>query len=381
MTLAVLLVGGLVSWGAFASLAGAVIAPGTVVVETNSKLIQHPYGGVVAEVTVADGDYVAAGQLLVRLDAKQLAAEIGAVDKRLYELGLRRWRLSAERDGRTTLGAMPTALREHLGTWAGGRELIDVQRNLFLSRRQIQESRASQLQSRIDQYGEEVSGLRELEAGRRRELDILRAEIANLKELREKQLVSTSRLNILMRDEAKLAGDLGRVRAEIARNRGQIAATRLRLVELAENYRDEALSELEKVEGELTQLEEKRAGIADRLSRVEITAPVSGRVHELAVHTIGGVIKGGDTLLSIVPDSDTLVVDVQVNPVDIDRVRQGMDARVRFTAFNLRTTPELSGQIAVVSADQTVPAGNDLETSANRGVHGPAPRPGPDPQR
>jgi HlyD family secretion protein len=354
----ILLFGGLVTWGALASLAGAVIAPGTVVVETSSKRIQHPYGGIVAAIRVDDGDYVKSGQVLVQLDAKQLEAEIGAVNKRLYELGLRRWRLSAERDGRDVLGAVPSALREYLKTWAGRRELIAVQRSLFLSRREIQGSRASQLHSRIDQLGEEVSGLRELESGRRRELDIVRSEVANFRQLHDKQLVSTSRLNVFLRSEAKLVGDIGRVKADIARNGGLIPATRLRLVELKENYRDTALRELEKVEGELSQLQEKRAGIADRLSRVEINAPVSGRVHELAVHTIGGVIKTGDTLLSIVPDSDTLVVDAHVHPVNIDRVRQGMDARIRFTAFNMRTTPELAGKIAVVSADQTAPADN-----------------------
>ena len=339
---------------AFASLQAAVIAAGKVVVQSNRKQAQHKDGGIVAAIHVKEGDHVQAGVVLVRLDGNELEAEQGIIRSRIFELTARRWRLSAERDGLSKLQPLTVP---HLSTSIKGDQrfasLEKVQSRLFRSRLETLIGRKAQLRERIVQLKSQVDGLQRVESARKKQLAILESEIADLIKLKQKHLVSTKRMNTLEREAARVVGEIGQVEANVAKTRGQIAETELILLELDERYRTEALSELQTVEGELTQLSEKRNGIEDKLRRLEIRAPVTGRVHEVAVHTVGGIVRPGETLLSVVPDDDDLVLDVRVRPHEIDRVRQGMPSRVRFTAFDQRTTPELHGRVAWISPDQT----------------------------
>lgn len=352
--IALFLVGGLGSWAAFASLQAAVIAAGKVVVQSNRKQVQHKDGGIVAAIHAKEGDRVQAGAVVVRLDGTQLEAEQGIIRSRIFELTARRWRLSAERDGLSKLQALtaPQLSASNKGDQRFA-SLVKVQRRLFRSRLETLIGRKGQLRERIVQLRSQVDGLKRVETAGKKQLAILESEITDLIKLKKKHLVSTKRMNTLEREAARVIGEIGQVEANIAKTRGQIAEMQLILLELDERYRTEALSELQTVEGELTQLAEKRNGIEEKLRRLEIRAPVTGRVHEVAVHTVGGIVRPGETLLSVVPDDDDLVLDVMIRPHEIDRVRQGMASRVRFTAFDQRTTPELHGRVAWISPDQT----------------------------
>lgn len=357
--LGLVLIGGLGSWAALASLQSAVIAPGTVVVQTAKKKVQHQDGGIVAEIGVKDGDKVAAGSILFRLDGKQLEAELGVLQKRMFELTARRWRLAGERDGVNELGNPDDVSDLHKFVVDGtAMPILAVQRRLFGMKRDVLDSRKKQLGQRIEQLGQEVEGLERVKSAHEKQLEILQVEIADLADLRKKGLVQRPRVNALEREEAKLIGEIGKMQTEIARAKGKITETELQLLELGENHRTEALKELQSVEADLSQLAEHRRGLEDKLQRLDIRSPATGRVHEVAVHTVGGVIGAGEMLLYVVPDADDLVIDARVQLQQIDNVREGMPARIRFTAFNQRTTPELGAHVLWISPDQTTPEAN-----------------------
>jgi HlyD family secretion protein len=211
-----------------------------------------------------------------------------------------------------------------------------------------------QLRERINQLEQQVGGLTSVEDARKKQLGIARDEIAKLSELAKKGLVPMTRWTPLQREEAGLVGELGQTEAEKAKARGQIAEFELKLIELEQGYRKEALDDLQAVEGELSQLAEKRRALETKLQRLDIRAPVSGHIHELALHTVGGVIAAGETLAYIIPDNDYLVIDAMIPPKEIDRVRLGAPARIRFTSFDRATTPELTGHVVLISPDQQV---------------------------
>ena len=192
----------------------------------------------------------------------------------------------------------------------------------------------------------------------KQQLSIARDELTKLSELAKKGLVPMTRWTPVQRDEAGLVGELGQTEAEKAKVRGQIAEVKLKLIEIKQGYRKEALDDLQAVEGELSQLVEKRLALETKLQRLDIRAPVSGRIQELALHTVGGVVGAGNTLAYIIPDNDELVIDAMIQPKEIDRVHQGATARVRFTSFDRTTTPELVGHIVWISPDQEVVSEN-----------------------
>jgi HlyD family secretion protein len=353
--LAGLLIGGIGGWATFASLQSAVIAPGTVVVQSNKKQVQHQDGGIVSEIHVKEGDDVTANQVLFRLDGAQLQAEQGAVSKRIAELKIRRWRLVAERDGGDQL---PELLFISLGVGnefaAHAKAVKEAQTNRFEKRQTVLEGRKKQLQERITQLGQEVEGLEYIIKSKKKQLKILEKEIKALHRLKKRNLVPMSRFNNMEREKLTVSGEIGRIKADIAQARGKIAETKLQLLEQDDNFEAEALKELETVEGELAQLVEKQTAIEDKLKRLHIRSPSAGRIHELEVYTIGGVIRSGDTLLSVIPAADELVIDARIPPYQRDRVSSDMEARIRFPAFNTRNTPELLGKVTWVSPDQTI---------------------------
>ena len=350
--IAILLLGGLGSWSALASLHSAVIAPGTVVVEFNKKSVQHPDGGIVKEIHVRDGDRVEESTVLLRLDGAQLTAELGVVTERLHELAVRRWRLAAERDALDELPAFVS--HDAMAELNSSSPMLLVQQRLFVTRRDLLEGRKKQLREQIAQLGQEINGLGRVKKARKEQLSILKEEIANLEILRKKNLVRMDRFLALKRDRANLVGEVGQIDADIARARGRVAETELQLLSLDDSFQSESLKELETVEGELAQLKERRRGIVDRLLRLDVRAPRSGHVHELAIHTVGGVVRAGETLLYVVPENDRLVLDARIPPQERDRIRKGMEARIRFTAFNFGTTPELNGKVIWISPDQSL---------------------------
>lgn len=350
--LGLLLIGGIGGWAALASLESAVIAPATVVVEASRKAIQHETGGFIQEINVTDGDRVNAGDVLIRLDGTQLSAEIGALEKRIFDYTVRRSRLSAERDKREEL-TLAQRLMEQAAVDRELAEIVATQQQLLISRLVLKRSQHKQLVERVSQLTQEIEGLKQIRQATSEELQFLETELASLENLRKRQLVSMSRYNNLKRETSEKRGLLGRTDAEIAGAEGRVKETELQIAALDVTGRNEILKELEEIEAELQQLNERLSAARDRYAKLEIRASDAGTIHELMFHTIGGVVKPGDTIAQIVPSAAALVVDAHVNTSDRDQIWAGMTARVRFTAFNQRTTPELAGQIVRIASDQS----------------------------
>ena len=351
---AILIVAATGGWASIAKIQDAVSAPGTVAVNSQKKKVQHPDGGMVAEIYVEDGSHVDAGNVMFRLDGKQLSADMGTVRRRIFELAAKRWRLQSERDGLAELvdWVPPAEAGNATGDDADLKAIVAGQRQLFETKREVLKQQKLQIKEQINQLDQQVIGLSSVEDARNKQLDIARMELGKLSDLVKNGLVPMARWAPIQREEVGLVGEIGQAHAEKAKAKGQIAEFELKLIELAQDYRKEALVDLQAVEGELSQLAEKRLAIETKLQRLDIRASVSGRIHELALHTVGGVIAPGETLAYIIPDNDRLVVDALVPPKDIDRVHSGAPARVRFTSFDRTTTPELAGQVMWISPDQ-----------------------------
>jgi len=349
--LVILLLGGFGTWAATTELAGAVIARGTVVVESNVKKVQHPTGGVIGEILVNDGDEVEAGQVLIRLDDTVTRSTLGVVRSQLDEYLARQARLLAERDGAASI-VFPDELTGRSREQSVAAAMAGEEK-LFEARRSAQNGERAQLRERIDQSKEEIRGLSAQQTSKETEVGYINQELTGVNELYAKNLVSISRLNTLQRDKARLEGEQGQYVAEIARARGKISETELQVIQLDQNFRTDVLKDLRETEGKVAELRERVTAAQDQLKRVDIRAPQSGVVNQLSVHTVGGVISPGETIMQIVPRADALVVDAKVAPQDIDQVSLGAKGIVRIMAGDQRTIPDLNGKLTLVSADLT----------------------------
>jgi HlyD family secretion protein len=349
LAIAVLLIGGVGGWATTTHLAGAVIASGSIVVESNVKKVQHPTGGVVGEILVKEGGEVKDGQVVLRLDDTVTRATLGVVRSQLDEFTARQARLLAERDGDDAID-FPAQLTSRRGdpsvaTATAGEE------KLFESRKTARTGQRAQLRERVAQMNEEIRGLSAQLAAKEKELDLIGQELVGVADLYKKNLVSISRYMQLQRDQTRLLGERGSLIADIARARGKISETELQIIQLDQDFRTEVLKELRDAQGKIAELKERVTAAEDQLKRVDLRAPQSGFVHQLAVHTVGGVISNGETIMQIVPRADDLVAEAKVAPNDIDQVAVGAKAVVRIMAGNQRQTPEVAGTVIRVSAD------------------------------
>ena len=351
LSAATLLTGGLGGWAATTELAGAVVAPGTLVVDSFVKKVQHPTGGVVGELRVRDGDVVRAGQVVLRLDETVTRANLSAIDKSLIEMTARQGRLETERDG-VAQAKFPAALREWGRTEPEAGKVVAGEIRLFELRREARTGQKAQLRERTGQLREEIQGLTGQVAAKKREIDLINRELEGVRELWRKNLVPIQRVTALERDAARLEGEYGQLVASIAQAKGKISETELQVIQVDQNLRSEVAKELGEVQGKIAELGEKRVAAEDQLKRTDIRAPQDGVVHQLAVHTVGGVINPGEPIMLVVPRADTLVIEAKVTPRDIDQVQRGQAAMLRLTAFNQRTTPEVEGIVSLVAADQ-----------------------------
>jgi HlyD family secretion protein len=358
LAVVLVLVAGLGGWAATSELAGAVLAEGTVVVDSNVKKVQHPTGGIVGEIVVKDGTVVNVGDLLLRLDDTVTRANLMVVTKQLDELSMRQARLKAERDGASEVD-VPKLLSGRSDV-PEIEEIIAGERSLFDSRRKGRASQGAQLRERIAQLREEIAGLTGQHEAKIREGNLVREELAGLEKLEQKQLMTTNRITLVRREVARLDGEKSQLIASIAQVRGKIAETELQLLQLDQDLRTEVVKELREVQAKESEFVERRAAAEDQLKRIEIRSPQSGIVHQLAVHTVGGVITASEPVMLIVPRGDRLVLEAKIAPRDIEQVHVGQIAFVRLTAFNQRTTPELEAKVDRVSADLT----KDAQTGA-----------------
>ena len=342
LAVVVVLVGGVGGWAATSQLSGAVIAPGTVVVESNVKKVQHPTGGVVGEIFVKEGGAVEAGQVVLRLDDTVTKATLGVVRSQLDEFTARQARLLAERDDAEAI-AFPDELTSRRADASVATALAGEEK-LFESRRSARTGQRAQLRERIAQTNEEIRGLSAQQAAKESEIDLIGKELVGVTDLYQKNLVSISRFMQLQRDQTRLQGERGQLIADIARARGKISETELQIIQLDQDFRTEVLKDLREAQGKIAELKERVTAAEDQLKRVELRAPQSGVVHQLSVHTVGGVIGNGETIMQIVPRADELVVEAKVAPQDIDQVAVGTSVTVRIMAGNQRTAPELIGR-------------------------------------
>lgn len=347
----VLMAGGFGVWACTSQLAGAVIAPGALVVESNVKKVQHPTGGIVGEILVHDGDLVQAGDVVMRLDDTVTRATLGIVRSQLDELQARDARLAAERDDAAEI-AFPPDLLARRGTRTLDTALAGEER-LFESRRNARIGQRAQLRERIAQSNEEIRGLSAQQQAKEVEIGMIDEELVGVRSLYAQNLVSISRLMILQRDKAKLDGERGQFIAEIARARGKISETELQIIQIDRDFRTDVLKDLREGQGRIAELRERQVAAEDQLKRIDLRAPQSGVVLQLSVHTVGGVVANGETVMQIVPTDERLVIDAKVSPQDIDQVAVGAKAIVKILAGNQRTMPDLEGTLLRVSADLT----------------------------
>jgi membrane fusion protein, type I secretion system len=338
-------------WATTTELAGAVIAPGTIVVESNVKKVQHPTGGVVGEILVKEGSEVKEGDIVLKLDDTVTRSTLGVVRSQLDETLAREARLLAERDDAEAISfrAELTDRRNDPSVGAA----IAGEEKLFESRRTARAGQRSQLRERITQLNEEVRGLSAQLAAKESELELIGTELVGVADLYKKNLVSISRYMQLQRDQTRVQGERGQFIADIARARGKISETELQVIQVDQDFRTEVLKDLRDAQGKIAELKERVTGAEDQLKRVDLRAPQSGYVHQLAAHTVGGVIANGETIMQIVPRADELVVEAKVAPNDIDQIAIGAEAVVRVLAGNQRTTPVITGRLSRVSADLT----------------------------
>jgi HlyD family secretion protein len=348
---ALVLVGGVGGWAMTTELSGAVIAQGQLVVDSNVKKVQHPTGGVVGELRVKDGDRVKAGDVLLRLDETQARTNLAIVTSALDELAARQARGEAERDGAEKV-SFPADLLARLNNPEVQRVTTGEQK-LFEIRRGAREGQKAQLKEQIAQLRQQIQGNTEQEAAKAKEIDWIQQELKGIRDLWRQNLAPFNRLTTLERDGARLEGERGALIATAAQARGRIAEMELKILQIDEDLRTEVGKELAEIRGKKSELVEKRVAAEDQLKRIDLVAPQDGKVFQQTVHTIGGVIQAGEAVMLIVPDGDSLIVEAKIAPQEIDQVRMGQGAVLRFTAFNQRTTPELNGEVVRIGADVT----------------------------
>jgi membrane fusion protein, type I secretion system len=348
---AIVLVIGLGGWAATTEFAGAVIAPGQVVVNSNVKKVQHPTGGIVGELRVRDGDHVKTGDIVVRLDDTQTRASLAIVTKALDEMAARQAREEAERDGADTV-AFPQDLLDRMAN-PDVAKAVNGERRQFEIRRGAREGQRSQLKERIAQLNEEIRGQQAQVTSKENQIGWITKELEGVNELWRKNLVPYTRVTALERDKERLEGERGQLIATTAQTKGKITETELQILQIDQDMRSEVGKDLAEIRGKTAELVEKKVAAEDTLKRVDLRAPLDGIVHQLTVHTVGGVIAQGEVIMLIVPEADALEVEARIQPQDIDQVRIGQSAALRFSAFNQRTTPELYGEVSRLSADVT----------------------------
>jgi HlyD family secretion protein len=343
------LVVGVGGWAATTAISGAVVASGSVVVDSNVKKVQHPTGGIVGELRVHDGDRVHAGEIVVRLDETVTRANLAIVTKGLGELMARKARLESERDGLDTI-TFPAQLVADEGD-PDRAAAMDSERKLFSLRKTARSGQKAQLRERIAQLGEEITGLAAQQNSKAKEIALIERELAGVRELWKQNLVQLTRLTALEREAARLDGERGQLIAAAAQAKGKIAETTLQILQIDQDIASDVAKELREVDGKIGEFVERKVAAEDQLKRTDIRAPQDGTVFQLAVHTVGGVITAGDPIMLIVPEADNLSVEVKVNPQDIDQLQLNQKAILRFSAFNIRTTPEIEGTVTRISAD------------------------------
>ncbi|MED5236473.1 MAG: HlyD family type I secretion periplasmic adaptor subunit [Pseudomonadota bacterium] len=347
LTILLIFLVGATAWASSAKLASAIIAVGQLKVDSNRKQIQHLDGGIVNQILVSDGQSVKKGDTLVILDPVQAKSSLGIVAGALFTAELKRSRLQAERDNTDQPDFTRFLHREH----EDKNSLIDAQQSLFSIRRSVQVSQQEILHQQIENLKSQISGFESQQVSTKTQIEISKDELVNLKNLKARGLVGNERLLELERNLAQLEGRAGEIVSSIASAKASIDEKRLELIRVKRSFHEQVLAELQDVESEIIDLQERSNAATHYLQQMVVKAPVDGLIVGLNVHTEGGVVVPGQLLMEIVPDNDALIVEGQVLPTDVDDLLVGQSARVKLSGFQQRTTPELTGMLQYVSAD------------------------------
>lgn len=361
------LLGGVAAWATMTEIAGAVIASGTIVVEGNSKQVQHQEGGIVKKVSVKNGDLVNSGDLLIQLDDTVTKANLAIVTKQLDSLYAQETRLAAEQDGAVELAFTKQGQSQSNADDKNSIDKINTsQERLFYARRNSLIGQKQQLQEQIIQFEKQIEGLFSQSDAKNTELSYLDDELNDLGGLLSQQLVSASRVIALKREHAKLTGEVGDLTAQVAQAKQAISERNIQILQLDEDFLASVLQQLQETRSQIAQLEEQKIAALDQLTRIDIRAPRKGVIHNLNVHTIGQVIQPAEITMLIVPQDDQLIVEAQIQPVNIDQVKIDQTATIRLPSFDQRTTPELRAMVSNISADLLQDANTGLSYYVTR---------------
>jgi HlyD family secretion protein len=346
---ALLLVAGLGGWAMTTEFSGAVIAAGQLVVDSNVKKVQHPTGGVVGRLNVREGQAVKAGDIVISLDDTQIRANRDIVVKALNELAARQAREEAERDGLDKVTFPDDLLARRSDPDVA--KAVTGEKRQFEIRRTSREGQKAQLRERMIQLRQEISGYEAQITSKDKQIEWVGKELVGVYELWEKNLIPYTRVTSLEREKERLVGERGQLVAAIAQSKGKIAEIELQILQVDQDMRTEVGKDLAEIRARTAEMIERKVAAEDQLKRVDIRAPIDGVVLQLTVHTVGGVITAGEAIMLIVPQTDTLQVEAKISPQEIDQIRIGQPAVLRFVAFSQRTTPELNGTVVRISAD------------------------------
>jgi HlyD family secretion protein len=343
-----LLVFGLFGLAAVVDISGAVIAPGQVSVESKVKKIGHPTGGVIAEIYVRDGARVKAGDALMRLDTTVSGVSASVSSEGLIQLLARRARLEAERDGRPYPVYPPQLLRSRDPM---ARVAMAEETRQFRLKQQARAGLHAQLRDRVRQMEQQIGGYQGQIAANSKQSELIKPELEGVRGLWEKKLVTINKLNSLERTAVDLDSSSSSLGANIAQTRARISEIREQAIQVDQEARSQAGTELAEVITALNDQQVRQVSTGDTVDRSLIRAPYNGVVDKLAFSTIGGVVPPAETIMEIVPDSDQMVVEAKISPADVDQLSIGQGAVLRFSAFNMQTTPEINGRLTHVSAE------------------------------
>ncbi len=345
-----LLVGGFGTWAVMANISGAVVASGQIEVDQNRQVVQHPDGGVIASIEVQEGDLVEKGDVLIRLDPTNLISELVVVEGQLFELMARRGRLEAERDGAEVITFDPELVKA-AETSVDAKKLMQGQQRLFEARQDSTVQEIAQMQKQRSQISDQIKGIVAQQEALETQLELINEELGNQQTLLDRGLAQASRVLSLQREDARLRGTMGELTATKAQAEGRITEIDIGILKYGTKRREEAITRLRDLQFRELELTEKRSALKERLSRLDIRAPLAGVVYGMQFFAPRSVIRPAEPVLYLVPQDRPLVIAARVKNINIDQVFVGQEVVLRFPAFDSRTTPELIGKVVKVSAD------------------------------
>ena len=340
------------SWAAVAKLDSAVVAPATISLEGNRRVVQHFEGGIVDEILVQEANSVQIGDVLLRLSSIEARSNLEVFSTRLDVARLVEARLLAERALEDEVAFPKDVLSRNSEPVVAA--LAD-QQNLFKGRRQILKGQEDILLARIEQINVQIEGLELQKSAFERRIANYTEMLVRMRTGAEGGNIASNILSQREDELIEIEANLGQVISDIAQAQATISETELQRLQLTQEYQERASTELEQIRAEISELSERRKVAADVLNRTEIRAPGSGTIQNLKVHTVGSVIRPGDVLMELVPEDEELIINARVSPIDVDNVSPGLSTEVRFSAFKTKLTPIMLGTVETVSGDVITP--------------------------